>query len=563
MKQAQNNKSNSQESASAPFHTGKGGKALPAVPVLQQKTEAAQENSGDTDLHGADRSNQVQSSADDTHQIGPFQLKNDTGLPDMLKSGIENLSGFSMDDVKVHYNSDKPAQLQAFAFAQGTDIHVGEGQEKHIPHEAWHVVQQKQGRVKPTVQMLNEGLEKGGDKAAGGQTQLPPQAAKNVQLTDDAPIQRKVQAVQVVWDVTHAVYEVGGSLFGADDFTENEGPELTAGTKLLIDDGSTFISRRGSNQENRDKRATEKLTRPSVHWYQVMQLPNGLDVSGRNLYIRSGTFREDNTKVPGQLSKEDKYWLEKFAGEAREEGQAVSDGWRDRTEIGNTTIRHMFSLKSLGEKIVQNAGIFRVFSDSSIGSAAATDLIAKYVATLSVSPRYIGIIVNGLTNNWSSLSGLAKYLAIPYDTLVATYEQLDSVEKRRGMFQALTQPEQNIEKYTTLIMGRLTQEMSHEGGIVEELKAMLLGHPTSSISVKLLVWGIAGDFFKEYLKFVNYDDKLVRRHLFNAWLAGKGFTLGALVTALKFQIEAVDLSEVESNWGEYFTDAVFDVYEEL
>ena len=75
-----------------------------------------------------------------------------------------------MDDVKVHYNSDKPAQLQAHAYAQGTEIHLGAGQEKHLPHEAWHVVQQKQGRVKPTFQMKgkvnindDEGLEKEAD----------------------------------------------------------------------------------------------------------------------------------------------------------------------------------------------------------------------------------------------------------------------------------------------------------------------------------------------------------------------------------------------------------------
>lgn len=81
------------------------------------------------------------------------QRKNNTGLPDNLKSGVENLSGMGMDDVKVHYNSAKPAQLNALAYAQGTDIHVGPGQEKHLPHEAWHVVQQKQGRVQPTMQM--------------------------------------------------------------------------------------------------------------------------------------------------------------------------------------------------------------------------------------------------------------------------------------------------------------------------------------------------------------------------------------------------------------------------
>src|SRR5882757_9173511 len=107
--------------------------SLPAVPVLQQK-------------------------------------ENNTGLPDNLKEGVEDLSGFTMDDVKVHYNSDKPAQLNALAYAQGTDIHIGPGQEKHLPHEAWHVVQQMQGKVQPTFQMkenipVNDdpGLEKEAD----------------------------------------------------------------------------------------------------------------------------------------------------------------------------------------------------------------------------------------------------------------------------------------------------------------------------------------------------------------------------------------------------------------
>ena len=78
--------------------------------------------------------------------------QNDTGLPDNLKSGIEALSGISMDEVRVHYNSPKPAQLNAHAYAQGNDIHVGSGQEKHLPHEAWHVVQQAQGRVRATTE---------------------------------------------------------------------------------------------------------------------------------------------------------------------------------------------------------------------------------------------------------------------------------------------------------------------------------------------------------------------------------------------------------------------------
>lgn len=96
--------------------------------------------------------------------------ENKTGLPDQLKLGIEGISGYFMDDVRVHYNSNKPSQLQAHAYEQGTEIHIAPGQEKHVPHEAWHIVQQKQGRVKPTLQMkgkinINDdvGLEKEAD----------------------------------------------------------------------------------------------------------------------------------------------------------------------------------------------------------------------------------------------------------------------------------------------------------------------------------------------------------------------------------------------------------------
>ncbi len=83
----------------------------------------------------------------------PIKKPKKTGLPEPLKTGIENLSGCAMDDVKIHYNSIKPAQLKAIVYARGTDIHPAPDQEQHLPHEAWHVVQQKQGRVEPTKQM--------------------------------------------------------------------------------------------------------------------------------------------------------------------------------------------------------------------------------------------------------------------------------------------------------------------------------------------------------------------------------------------------------------------------
>jgi len=83
---------------------------------------------------------------------------NTTGLPDRLKAGIETLSGMSLDEVRVHRNTARPAQLDALAYTKGVEIYVGPGQEHHLPHEAWHVVQQAQGRVKQTLHAKGVGI---------------------------------------------------------------------------------------------------------------------------------------------------------------------------------------------------------------------------------------------------------------------------------------------------------------------------------------------------------------------------------------------------------------------
>ena len=127
---------------------------------------------------------QLQTMAGNYSAQQPIRGKeNNTGLPDSLKSGIENLSGHSMDDVKVHYNSDKPAQVQAHAYTQGNDIHVGTGQEKHLSHEAWHVAQQKQGRVKPTIQR-KDGLSINDDTALEREANVMGRKAQNSSLSN-------------------------------------------------------------------------------------------------------------------------------------------------------------------------------------------------------------------------------------------------------------------------------------------------------------------------------------------------------------------------------------------
>ena len=118
---------------------------------VQAKFKTAQLQGDDEEVQAKFKTAQLQG---DTEELQAKQLKadtNKTGMPDNLKSGIESLSGVDVSDVRVHYNSSKPAQMNAHAYAQGTNIHIAPSQEQHLPHEAWHTVQQKQGRVQPTT----------------------------------------------------------------------------------------------------------------------------------------------------------------------------------------------------------------------------------------------------------------------------------------------------------------------------------------------------------------------------------------------------------------------------
>lgn len=201
-------------------------------------------------------------------QEPPIQKKaNDTGLPDNLKSGVENLSGYSMDDVRVHYNSDNPAQLQAHAYAQGTDIHIAPGQEKHLPHEAWHVVQQKQGRVKPTLQMKDKvnvnddaGLENEADVMGAKAARLGSNGHQNNELKASSThphfVQRKMG---VEFESEWKVYDdkttpIGKKLHkkkvtGTGEFrVENDGGELEFVSDPPSSDGAGLLKTVGKMQ---------------------------------------------------------------------------------------------------------------------------------------------------------------------------------------------------------------------------------------------------------------------------------------------------------------------------
>lgn len=102
-------------------------------------------------------------------QAAPRPSSGGTPLDDTMRTRFERRFGLSMDDVRVYHNSPKPAELGALAYAKGTDIFVGPGQERHLEHELGHVVQQKFGQVQPTMTIdglpvnMDQALEHGAD----------------------------------------------------------------------------------------------------------------------------------------------------------------------------------------------------------------------------------------------------------------------------------------------------------------------------------------------------------------------------------------------------------------
>lgn len=81
-------------------------------------------------------------------------LKSRIGLGDTaisrqldIVSSLEHRSGIDLSDTAVHFDSSKPAQIGAHAYAQGNSVYIGPGQERFLGHELTHVVQQKQGIV--------------------------------------------------------------------------------------------------------------------------------------------------------------------------------------------------------------------------------------------------------------------------------------------------------------------------------------------------------------------------------------------------------------------------------
>lgn len=168
-----------------------------------------------------------------------------TGLPAQLKAGIASLSGIGMDHVQVHYNSARPAQLQAHAYAQGSQIHVGPGQERHLPHEAWHVVQQAQGRVRPTLQMKG-----------------------NVPVNDDAGLENEADVMgrrALAHGSGHRDEETAGALASAGGLSDSGPVQMAGHAEDLCFVGKWLVKRADSIEIAQYTSGEVPVTAPVFH----------------------------------------------------------------------------------------------------------------------------------------------------------------------------------------------------------------------------------------------------------------------------------------------------------
>lgn len=233
--------------------------------------------------------------------------ENKTPLPDNLKTGIENLSGYSMDNVKAHYNYDKPHQLQAQAYEKGTDIHLSSGQEKYLPPDTWHVVQQKQRRMKPTLQMkekvnINDdaGLEKEADLIGAKASQMNAHAKSSTELSTVTVQSQETIQRQLIPDP-------GGAAYFVDDRDHLHRQQLTqnAGVVNQYTDVPGYIYNYTADEEFLlpngrywDVETQRELVK-QVQGVKYRYIPNGLaDNIWQNRYYYAANHLY--VQVPGQ-----------------------------------------------------------------------------------------------------------------------------------------------------------------------------------------------------------------------------------------------------------------------
>jgi len=275
--------------------------------------------------------------------------ENKTGLPDNLKSGIESLSGISLDNVKVHYNSAQPAQLNALAYAQGNDIHVAPGQERHLPHEAWHVAQQNQERVEPTMQ------------------------AKGVAINDDQSLEREAD------------------LMGA------KAAHLTA----PAEEGRTTQRKNDLDEKEVMKPAT--VQRAVGFEFQTYQSATDLEI------LKESEWKTYSTDVEERYAQGNAIKVEKDGQDIEFVTNAFAESDTGRTSLTQAMRTIVLTGLNLENSVTPTADIWRMASGLSIGPEARDKVRVNSQGPMKAQPQAtVGVKLDSLTNLLEFLSNAPK-----------------------------------------------------------------------------------------------------------------------------------------------------------
>ena len=376
------------------------------VSQLKSNKESTTNDASNNDASNNDASNNDASNND----------ASDNGLPFQLKSGIEQLSGISMDDVKVHRNSDKPAQLQAHAFAQGTDIHIASGQEKHLPHEAWHVVQQKQGRVQPTTMMKakvpindDQGLEKEADVMGARALQMKPfslsdyKTEKSVQRKEI--IQREIDTSSSPrlpeyapnetpsWKEVDEATNAKRNQVMKDDFEAerleklNAAPKESSTNQRLESVSSEIIDLSTSIKKVKEKKAKEEAAEKAKKDEEARMAEAEAALESAKIAEKEARIAaEEATRIAAVAAEAARIAKETAAAEAARLAAEAAAAEAARIAAENIAIAALDKAETLAEKVGRKLGDY-LDGDSTIGNfldiasvpGKTMDTVAKYM----------------------------------------------------------------------------------------------------------------------------------------------------------------------------------------
>jgi hypothetical protein len=160
---------------------------MKANPNAIQREESSEDEMEELQMKADPNAIQREESSED--EMEELQMKADPNkMPEKVQSKMENAFSADFSDVRVH-EGNQASDVGAHAYAQGRDIHFAPGKydpesqsgQELLGHELTHVVQQRQGEVKPTTQVngvaVNDdpGLENEADqmgKKAASQPEL-------------------------------------------------------------------------------------------------------------------------------------------------------------------------------------------------------------------------------------------------------------------------------------------------------------------------------------------------------------------------------------------------------